>query len=245
MNDCRSVNEFAPTQWTLVMRSRGHTTQARMALSQLCELYYHPVHRFIRVQMRNDAEAQDLAHDFFAKLLDRAALDGVSPERGRFRSYLLGAVKNFLAEQHRRRIALKRGGGKDDISLQTGGPEGEPLDVAAGNSPGDADGLFDREWAETIVNRAVSSLAVEYETAGKSALFTALKPWLLGKEEDASRPGMAERLGLSEGALKVALHRLRKRMREQVKAEIAQTVETEAEIRDEMRYLIEVLSHNP
>jgi RNA polymerase sigma factor (sigma-70 family) len=237
-------DEFAPTQWTLVMRSRGHTTQARMALGQLCENYYHPVHRFIRAQTRNDAEAQDLTHDFFARLLERAALDGVSRERGRFRSYLLGAVKNFLAEHHRRHAALKRGGGEEHISLQTGGPDGEPLDLCCETDHDDVR-LFDREWADTIVNRAVSVLTAEYQSAGKQKLFDALKPWLLGEDEDASRPDMAKRLDMTEGALKVALHRLRKRMREQVKAEIAQTVESEAEIRDEMRYLIEVLSHRP
>lgn len=245
MKDSRSENDFAPTQWTLVMRSRGHTTQARLALSQLCEYYYGPVHRFIRTHVRNGSEAQDLTQDFFARLLDRAALERVTPEQGRFRSYLLGAVKNFLAEHHRRRAAQKRGGGIADISLQTGGLDGEPIDVAAQAESGDADRLFDREWAETLVDRAVSVLAAEYQAAGKSVLFAALKPWLLGEEEVGSRPEMAQRLGMTEGALKVNLHRIRKRMREQVKAEIAQTVESEAELRDEMRYLIDVLIQHP
>ncbi len=238
-------DDFAPTQWTLVMRARGHTTLARQALGQLCENYYSPVHRFIRAQVFNDDDARDLTHDFFAHLIERAAMHHVTPDQGRFRSYLLGAVKNFLAERHRRRIALKRGGGNEPLSLQTGGPDGDPLDVALESRPGDSDRLFDREWAETIVNRTVSSLAAEYEAAGKASLFDALKPWLLGEDEEASRPDMAKRLNLTEGALKVALHRLRKRMREQVKAQIAQTVESEAEIREEMQYLIEVLSQSP
>ena len=207
-------DDFAPTQWTLVLRARGHTTLARQAMSQLCANYYHPVHRFIRARVFHEDAARDLTHDFFAQLLERAAMHNVAPDQGRFRSYLLGAVKNFLAEHHRRRIALKRGGGKEDVSLQTGGPDGEPLDVAEESRPGDSDPLFDREWAETIVSRAASALAAEYEAASKSKLFDALKPWLLGEDEEASRPDMAQRLDMTDGALKVALHRLRKRMRD-------------------------------
>jgi hypothetical protein len=177
-------------------------------------------------------------------LLERAGIQHVAPNQGRFRSYLLGAVKNFLAMRHRRAAAAKRGGGALPLSLDAIGPDGDPLQVPDPGAGVD-DAHFDRAWASTLVDRAVSALAAEYAAADKKPLFDALKPWLLGEDEEASRPDMAERLGMTEGALKVALHRLRKRMREQVKAEIAQTVESESDVRDEMRYLIDVLTRHP
>jgi RNA polymerase sigma-70 factor (ECF subfamily) len=233
---------FATTRWTLVLRARGASPAARAALSELCEAYYSPVLAFIRRDGRDDDAARELTQEFFSRLLGQPGLGRVEPERGRFRSYLLGAVKHFLAEERDRARAAKRGGGQAPVSLDaaTGAATTAELQVPdpAGAVP---DAFFDRHWAAALVDRAVASLATEAEADGKGAQFAALKPWLLGEVPSLSQAGVARELGLSEGAVKVAVHRLRRRFRELVKAEIAQTVSDPGQAQEELRYLVEVL----
>lgn len=234
---------FRPTRWTVVLNARGESPAAKAALQELCEAYYVPVLAFIRITCRDENAARDLTHEFFARLLARHGVDGVEPGQGMFRSFLLGAVKHFLADQYDRTRAAKRGGGEPALSigaalhadttaqLQIPDPAGPPSDAH-----------FDREWAQTLVTRAINSLAREISAIGGTEQFEVLKPWLVGQVDSLSQADAARRLGLAEGAVKVAIHRLRKRFRALVKAEIAHTVLMPADIQEELRYLVEVLS---
>jgi RNA polymerase sigma-70 factor (ECF subfamily) len=238
-----AASAFVPTRWTLVLRARGGSAESRAALSELCEAYYAPVHAFIR-RVEPDLEtARDLTQGFFADLLAQQSVGAVEPGRGRFRSYLLGAVKHFLAESRRKAAAAKRGGGQRPVSLEVGAStdttsEWQVPDPAA-TAP---DALFDRQWATTLVDRAAAVLASESQATGRGEQFDALKPWLLGNLADRSQAEAAQELGMSEGALKVAIHRLRARFRELVKAEIAQTVDHPSQVAEELRYLVDVLA---
>lgn len=232
---------FAPTRWTLVLRARGESPEAQRALADLCEAYWQPVFRFLRREGRDEDTARELTQEFFARLLARQGLDTVEPGRGKFRSFLLGAVKHFLADLRDRERAAKRGGGQAPVPLESGTDTATELPVPD-PSTGVDDRLFDREWAVALVRRSVDALAAEATAAGRAEQFDALKPWLLGEAAAESQAGLARRLDLSEGAVKVAIHRLRKRFREIVRAEIAQTVGDPAQVAEEMRYLVEVLA---
>ncbi len=224
-----------------MLEARGATDEARQALAELCEIYYTPVLRFIRRERASDDAARELTQEFFARLLARRGLDTVEPGRGRFRSFLLGAVKHFLADMRDRDRAAKRDCGRP---LETIQPEHE---TSLGIQPADPqafapDTLFDREWAFAILDHALSSLAEEHRAAGQSEQFEALKPWLTGDTEKLPQATVAARLGWNEGAMKVAVHRLRRRFRESVKSQIRQTVAEPAQIDEELRYLVEVLA---
>jgi RNA polymerase sigma-70 factor (ECF subfamily) len=240
-----AASAFAPTCWTLVLRAHGGTAESRAALSELCEAYYAPVHTFIRRVEPDPETARDLTQAFFADLLGQQSVGAVEPGRGRFRSYLLGAVKHFLAESRRKAAAAKRGGGQLPVSLEGNAStdttsEWQIPDPAA-TAP---DALFDRQWATALVDRAVAALANESQAAARGEQFDALKPWLLGNLADRSQAEAAHELGMSEGALKVAIHRLRRRFREVVRAEIAQTVAEPAHVTEELRCLVEVLAQS-
>lgn len=235
------TGSFAPTRWTLVLRARGDSPEAHAALSTLCEAYWQPVYQFLRREGRDDDSARELTQEFFARLLARGRIDSVEPGRGRFRSFLLGAVKHFLADLRDRERAAKRGGGKDLRPLDCGADTKSelPLPDPTGLVP---DMFFDREWALALVGRAVAALEAKFAEDNRSHHFQTLKPWLLGDVESFSQSEAARVLGLSESAVKVAIHRLRKRFREMVKQEIAQTVADPAAAREELLYLLEVLS---
>jgi RNA polymerase sigma-70 factor (ECF subfamily) len=232
---------FVTTQWTRVLATRGDSPEARQALSDLCAAYYTPVFVLIRRATPSEEAARDLTQEFFARLLSRAALGRVDPERGRFRFFLLGAVKHFLADMHDEQDRLKRGGGQAPISLD-GGTDSTPGIEVADTSLPSPDLEFDREWAVTLLARALDRLGREQAGAGREEQFPALKPWLTGDKQEVTLADVAVRLGMSEGALRVTLHRLRKRFRELVKEEIAGTVGDSAHVREEMGYLLEVLS---
>lgn len=234
---------FAPTRWTLVLRAGCGSDQARLALSELCAAYYEPVLAFLRREGRDEDTARELTQEFFSRLLAHPRFGALEPGRVRFRSYLLGAVKHFLAEDRQRQNAAKRGGGRAFVSIEAGAGLETSAEMQipdpAGNPP---DAVFDRQWATTVVNRAVAALAAEAESESKREQFVVLKPWLVGEAPGLSQAMAAQALHLSEGAVKVAVHRLRRRFREAVKAEIAQTVGEPAHVADELRYLVEVLS---
>jgi len=225
------MSEFAATRWSCVARAKGCDSAARNALCELCEAYYEPVVSFLCCEGRPADDARDLAHEFFATLLAGGSLGGAHPARGRFRNYLLGALKHFLADRRDRANAAKRGGGAAH----------QPIDPESARSeaPDDRERAFDRQWAFTVISRALATVGGEFEAAGKSAQFEAFKPSL-------TTPGFhhadaARRLGLSEGAAKVAIHRLRQRFREAVKSEITDTVPTESDTDQELQYLLAVL----
>lgn len=234
---------FLPTRWTLILRARGESPAAQAALGELCEAYYAPVLAFIRSTGRPEEATRDLTQEFFARLLALHGLDTAKPGHGRFRSFLLGAVKHFLADQHDRAQAAKRGGGQSPLSIEAGLHAHTTAQLQIPDPVGPPpDAVFDREWAQTLVSRALEVLAQECAAAAKPDQFETLKPWLLGHLDCLSQADAAQRLGLSEGAVKVAIHRLRKRFREVMKTEIAHTVPEPAMVQDELRYLVEVLS---
>jgi len=232
---------FLTTRWTQVLAAQGASTQASAALSDLCAAYYRPVHTYVARTAHDLGDARDLTHDFFARLLARPALAGAEREKGRFRGYLLGAVKHYLAETRGRLHAAKRGSQHEHVPLVSSTETSHGVEFNDPNAEL-ADALFDRQWGHAVLEHALSRLAAEHEQQGKADQFQLLKRWLTGGAGGGDQTAAAAQLGLSEGAVKVAIHRLRKRFRDSVKAEIAQTVSSDQEARDEMRYLIEVVS---
>ena len=226
---------FHPTRWTLVLRASGQGAEAQAALSELCAAYYAPVVAFLHYEGREEDAARELAHAFFEKML-AGGVGAPEPERGRFRSYLLGALKHFLSKRRAAAAAQKRGGGAEHLAWTEDGETapGLPLPESYEDTR-----CFDREWAVTLIGRALAAL--ETEQAGKSAQFAVLKPWLDGGA-GGSQADVAQALGLSENAVKVAIHRLRVRFRELIRAEVAATVPEPGDVAEELRYLIEILS---
>ena len=232
---------FQTTRWTQVLAAQGTSTQAGTALADLCAAYYAPVHRYIGRTAPELGDPRDLTQEFFARLLAGRLLAGAEREKGRFRGYLLGAVKHYLANTRDHRRAAKRGAGQDHLPLDAGNDSSDGLQFSDPKAQV-SDAHFDRQWGMTVLDLALAVLAAEHEAQGKVEHFELLKPWLTGAAGDAHQAATLARLGLSEGALKVAIHRLRRRFRDAVKTEIAQTVSTDEEAREELRYLIEVVS---
>jgi RNA polymerase sigma-70 factor (ECF subfamily) len=231
---------FVTTQWTQVLEARGASPDAQAALSELCASYYAPVFAFIRRTALNEDAARDLTQEFFARLLARQGIATVDPQRGRFRSFLLGAVKHFLADIREHDHRLKRGAGQPMESIDPGTDTSPGLQLPDPNAPS-PDREFDRKWALALLGRALAALAQEHEASGKAGHFQALKPWLSGDTENISQAAAAARLGVNEGAVKVAIHRLRRRFREVIKSEIGQTVSDPAQVGAELHYLLEAL----
>ena len=239
----RLLGAFAPTRWTLILRARGETPAARAALSELCEAYYQPVLRFLCREGREEDAARELTQEFFARVLAGSGFDKADPERGRFRSYVLGALKHFLADQRKHEHRLKHGGGMAETSLDAASRDDDssPLQIAD-DSLRAPEAFFDREWALAVIGRAMNVLEQEFAAGGKADPFNTLKPWLMGEAPSMSQADAARRLGQSEGAVKVVIHRLRKRFRDAVRAEISQTLRDPSLVDEELRHLIAALS---
>jgi len=212
-------------------------TRARKALEELCRAYWYPLYAFVRCRGYSSDEAQDLTQSFFARFIETGGFASADPERGRFRSYLLGAMKHFLANEWHRSRAQKRGGGMTFLDLDALDPEARyALQPARSTDP---DAGFDREWAQETIARAMEKLRAESEARGKGELFEALKGSLTGDEP--TRSETAARLGMTDGAVKVAVHRLRQRYRKLLRAEIAETVTDPTGVDVEMRHLVAAL----
>jgi RNA polymerase sigma-70 factor (ECF subfamily) len=218
----------------------GEASQAcaREALEKLCRAYWYPLYAFVRGRGYSAEDAQDLTQAFFARIIETSGLASADKQRGRFRSYLLGAMKHFLANDWNRGKALKRGGQVQFMEWDTLDPEVRY--AKACQREGDPEHLFDKEWALEIVSGALRALREEMVMAGKAERFDLLKGTLTG-QAGWTRKEIAARLKTSEGAVKVAVHRLRQRYRELLRATIAETVNSEADLDDEMRHLVEVL----
>jgi RNA polymerase sigma-70 factor (ECF subfamily) len=234
-------DHFVTTRWTQVLAAQGGSAHAGTALAELCEAYYAPVQSYIARTAHDLGDARDLTQEFFARLLAGRVIAGAEREKGRFRGYLLGAVKHHLADTRDRLRAAKRGAQHEHVPLVPGTEPspGNEYSVPETQAP---DTFFDRQWGLAVLDRALTALAIEHNQQGTADQFEVLKPWLTGDAAGVSQAEASARLGLSDGAVKVAIHRLRKRFRDLVKAEIAQTVSTEDEVREELRYLIEVVS---
>ena len=223
-----------------MLQARGDSPAAKAALSDLCAAYYAPVFAFVRRNAPDEDSARDLTQEFFARLLAGQGFATVDPQRGRFRSFLLGAVKHSLAGMHQHAHRLKRGAGQPLEPFEPGTDTSPGLQLADPNAPS-PDREFDRKWALTLLARALATLAQEHEASGKADHFEALKPWLTGDTENISQAEAAARLGVNEGAVKVAIHRLRRRFRDVIKNEIGQTVSDPAQVEAELHCLLEAL----
>jgi RNA polymerase sigma-70 factor (ECF subfamily) len=241
MKDPPGPQEFATTHWSLVVAAKpdeAGRTRARKALEELCRAYWYPLYAFVRYRGYSSDDAQDLTQSFFARIIETGGFASADPERGRFRSYLLGALKHFLANEWHRARTQKRGGRVRFIEWDALDPEARY--AGASKQSNDPEHLFDREWALETISGALQTLRDEMVRAGKSEQFDALKGSLTG-EDESPREKIAARLNMSEGAVKVAVHRLRQRYRRLLRAAIAETVSNEADLDDEMRYLVAVL----
>ena len=225
-----------------MLEARGDSSDAKAALSDLCAAYYAPVFAFVRRNSPDENAARDLTQEFFVRLLAARSLKA-DPQRGRFRSYLLASVKNFLADMRDYAHAAKRGGGNAPMPLDAGTDASPALEVADANASS-PDREFDRKWALTVLDRALAALAAEHVDSGERKQFEALKPWLTGDNENLSQADAARELGCSETTVKVAIHRLRKRFRELVKTEIRQTMNDPTQVADELACLMTALSGN-
>ena len=230
---------FTTTHWSMVLEAQGESPAAQEALEKLCRTYWRPIFVFLRRQGLAPAEAEDITQGFFAELLERRSFDAVRKEKGRLRSFLLGGVKYFIANEGRRAMAIKRGKGQRPIPLEElradEGFEIEPSD------PLTAEMIYERRWALTVLERVLGRLRDEYQAAGNVALFDSLKELLPDEPGSLSQAEIAARLGMTENAIRQAFYRFRQRYQSLLREEIANTVATPGDIEDELRHLIAVL----
>jgi len=232
--------QFTTTHWSVVLAAGGSSAPgAREALEKLCRAYWYPLYAYVRRRGYGPEDAQDLTQDFFAQLLRKNYPGRADRAKGKFRTFLLHALSQFLVDQRERTSALKRGGGASFISLDEETPEDRyRLEVPDELTP---EKLFERRWAQTILDRALARLRAESVVGGNEAAYEVLQVFEPGEQNTLSYAEAATRLGVSESAVKSMIHRMRQRHRELVREEIAQTVATISEIDDELRYLVSVL----
>ena len=230
---------FATTQWSMVLAAQGQSPAAQEALGKLCRIYWRPVYSFVRRQGNGPEEAEDLTQGFFALLLERRDLDAVRKEKGRLRSYLLTAVKHFLASEQRRAMTAKRGKGRQPVPLdELSGAERSDMEPADHLT---AERVYERRWALTLMEQVLRRLKNEYETAGNTELFDSLKELLPDEPGAQSRAAIASQLGMTDNALRQAFHRFRHRYQLLLREEISHTVAVASDVEDELRHLIAVL----
>ena len=229
-------DRFTTTHWSVVLAAqRDSTPSAREALTRLCESYWYPLYAFLRRSGHNADDAQDLTQAFFARILEKRTLRAADPDRGRFRSFLLASLKNFVANERNRAHAKKRGGVLPPLSFEFDTAEGRyQIEPSTDDTP---ETIYDRRWALTLLERVLGRLRGEFEQSDKAQVFEQLKVTLTGEKTDVGYADVGARLDMSEGAVKVAVHRLRRRFRALLHEEIAQTVSSPAEVDDEIRHL--------
>jgi RNA polymerase sigma-70 factor (ECF subfamily) len=236
----RLVSRFATTRWSLILRAASHDdAEARLALALLCEAYWFPVYAFIRRGGASAADAEDLTQAYFARFLEKRVVGEVRREAGRFRSFLLVSVRNFLSNERDRERALKRGGGRRLVSLDAARAE-ERLEEEP-RDPRTPESVFERSWAESVLHRVHERLAEEGRRRGAGERFERLRPFLLEGGPGPRFDEVARDWGVGEPAVRVALHRLKKRFGEVLREEVGRTVASRAEIDAEIRYLFQVL----
>jgi RNA polymerase sigma-70 factor (ECF subfamily) len=232
---------FRTTHWSVVLAAgNSFGPECQRALEKLCRTYWYPLYVYVRRRGYSAHDAQDLTQEFFAGVLRSDYLKRADPQRGKFRSFLLAGLQNFLANEWDRAQAVKRGGGHVFISLDEQSPEEryrhEPVTDASPQK------LFERRWAMALLEQALEQLRLECVAAGKAPQFDSLKPFLSGETVDGDYAASAAKLGVKAESVAVAVHRLRQRYRQLVETEIAHTVATPAEAREEMRYLFATLT---
>ncbi len=242
-NDAPQRSIFVTTHWSIVQAAGGETTtRARAALEKLCQIYWYPLYSYVRRRGHSPEDAKDLTQAFFLRLLEQQSLANANPDLGRFRSFLLGALNHFLVSEWKKTQSKRRGGGYQIFSLDWAAAERrfdlEPAD------PATPDRAFDKQWATALLDEVLRQLENEYRREGKSELFQVLKQTLAGPRESQPYANLAGQLRMKEGALRVAVHRLRKRYRALLQAEIASTVTSPEEAKEEMAYLFQAITVN-
>src|SRR5262245_46300091 len=227
---------FRTTRWTQVSQAKADSPEGHRALAELCSSYYEPVAAFLRFELRDADAASDIAHEFFTRMLAGGAIAHAEQERGRFRSYLLGAVKHFLSHHREAQRRLKRGGGVVNVPLAD-----EEVRLVADASVLSPDAAFDQQWALSVVAHALAALRRECVAEGRGELFEQLKPWLTGDAAHGDQSALAASSGVNPNALKAAVHRLKRRFRQLLKAEVAGTLADPTLIDDELRALFAAL----
>ncbi len=232
---------FVTTHWSVVVKAgRSDTTRAHQALSHLCETYWYPLYTYVRKRGYSPEDTQDLTQEFFARLLERKWVAEADQEQGRFRSFLLSAMNHFLADEWDKAAAQKRGGGRKNIPLQL-----DTAETRYGVEPADPitpEQSYERRWALTLLEQVLKRLQREYEQEGKAQLFAELRFAISADQAAIPYAELADRLGISEAAIRVSVHRLRKEYRQALRGQIAETVTDEAEVAAELAYLREILS---
>jgi RNA polymerase sigma-70 factor (ECF subfamily) len=231
---------FATTRWSIIAAAADRDApESRGALEALCAAYWYPLYGYIRRHGFSSEQAEDLTQDFLATLLEKDFFQGIDRSRGSFRSYLIACVRHFLANERDRAMAQKRGGGRATLSLDFQDAESRyRQDGSAGMT---AEALYERQWALTLLREVLDRLRDEWHSAGRGRLFEAVEGFLIGESEPKGYEGAAAELGMTAGAVRVAVHRLRRRYRELVREEIARTVADPAEIDGEIRDLFRAL----
>ena len=232
---------FATTHWSVVLAAgQQESPQAGEALEKLCRDYWYPIYVYVRRRGSGPEDAQDLTQDFFARFLQKNSVAAADPAKGRFRSYLLGALKHFLADEHDRALAKKRGGGQIPISW-----EQDRAEERYGQEPSDdlsPDKVFERRWALTVLEQATAHLRQEYRAVGQLELFEGLKAFVTAGGAATSYLQAAARLGLTESAVRSAIYRLRRRYHALIREKVAQTVGDPLQLEEEIRHLMSVFS---
>lgn len=232
---------FVTTHWSVVVTAgRSDTTRAQDALAKLCQTYWFPLYIYVRRRGHSPEDAQDLTQEFFARLLEHNWVKAADQAKGRFRSFLLSAMNCFLADEWDKARAQKRGGGVPLVPLQF-----DTAETRYGVEPADnvtPERSFERRWALTLLEEVLKRLQAKYEAEGKADLFAALNPCLVGERTSQPYVELAAKLGMNEGAVKSAVHRLRQRYRQLLRDQIAQTVADPAEVDEELRHLFAVLA---
>ena len=235
----KGAAQFTSTHWSVVVEAQGESPAAQEALEKLCRIYWRPIYGFVQRQGIGSEEAKDITQSFFADLLEHKSLTAVRKEKGRFRSYLLGALKYFLADERRRAMAIKRGKGQRLIPLEElrsdERAEMEPTD------PVTAEQIYERRWASTVLERVLGLLKNEYVAAGNAVLFDSLKQLLPDEPGALSQAEIAGQLGMTNNAIRQAFYRFRQRYQSLLREEIANTVATPGDIEDELRHLIAIV----
>ena len=235
-----SEREFRTTHWSVVLCAGGEpSSEADRALEELCRAYWYPLYAYVRRQGRSAEDAQDLTQEFFARLLERRYMQLADPLRGRFRTFLLSSLKNFLVNEWEKSRAAKRGGGAITFSLDEKEADGrylaEPVD---GLTP---DRIYEKRWAVTLLERVLGLLREKYAAEAKMALFEALKPYVWGETIQDGYDEIATRLGMTTGALRISMHRMRDSYRALLRQEVARTVSAPADVDRELRELVAAL----
>lgn len=241
VSDRERTAQFTTTHWSLVLAAGGTTSsRSTAALEDLCRTYWYPLYAYVRRKGHSPEDAEDLVQDFFARLLEKRYLANADRGRGKFRSFLLTSLQHFLVNEWRKLQASKRGGGACGLSWDEEQTEGRYLaEHAEAYTP---EKLFEKRWAMALLDQVLHRLKAEYAAAGKETQFERLKLSLWGEKTESPYAELSAQLGLTEGALKVAVYRMRRRYRDLLREEVARTVGSPAEVDEELRQLISVVS---